>query len=352
MYLDKKKKFVIDFIYISLWIAIIYIVLKVLLVYLLPFVIGIIIAHLVQKPALLTSQKIKVKKEICAAVFSVFFYIISVAFIVFILWLIYAQGNKLIDAFKKGEILNINFNNVFNAVTTFFEKFNNNFGNAINKVANETAKELVLKFSNILSNALSSFIKKMPSLFISIAITIVATFYISKDYNKLKKFILGFTSDNICNKVAEIKSVFIECFFKISIGYFWLYLITFFELFFGFMALGISNPLLLALLISFVDILPVLGTGTVLLPWAIVRFMQNDFKTGIGLAILYIVIIIIRNLLEPKIIGSQTGINPIFTLVFIFLGFRIGGIMGMIVIPIVLTVVFTYFRKQIAVEKS
>ncbi len=352
MYLDKKKKFVIDFIYISLWIAIIYIVLKVLLVYLLPFVIGLIIAYLVQKPALLTSQKIKVKKEICAAVFSVFFYIISVAFIVFILWLIYAQGIKLIDAFKKGEIININFNNVFNTVSTFFEKFNNNFGNTINKVANETANELIFKFSTIVSNTLSSFVKKFPSLFISIAITIVATFYISKDYNKLKKFILGFASDNICNKVAEIKNVFIECFLKISIGYFWLYLITFFELLFGFTMLGISNPFLLAFLISFVDLLPVLGTGTVLLPWAIIGFLQNDFKIGFGLTILYVFIVIIRNFLEPKIIGRQTGINPLFTLVFIFLGFRIGGLIGMIVIPVILTVAFTYFRNQIASEKN
>jgi predicted PurR-regulated permease PerM len=69
---------------------------------------------------------------------------------------------------------------------------------------------------------------------------------------------------------------------------------------------------------------------------------------GLGLVILYLIITVIRNFAEPKIIGKQIGINPLFTLVFIFLGLRLGGIMGMLVLPVVLTVLFTYFRRQIS----
>lgn len=347
MNLDKKKNFIIDFIYIAIWFLIIFIAVKALLVYLFPFVIGVIIAYIVQRPAFLLSKKIKVKKEICASVFSVFFYILFVALLLLFLWIIYVQGNKLVDTFGKNDSINLNVKNVLNTVKIFFEKFNFSFGNTIDKVLTETSNGLITKFSIFLSNALSSFVKKIPELLISSAITIVATFYISKDYDKLRKFVLGIISADFCKRFIEIKNIFIECFLKISVGYFWLYMITFLELIFGFTLLGISNYVLFALIISFVDLLPVLGTGTVLLPWAIVKFLQNDIKLGVGLTILYVVIAIIRNFIEPKIIGRQTGINPLFTLMFIFLGLRMGGVIGMLVIPVILTVTFIYLRQEI-----
>ena len=71
-------------------------------------------------------------------------------------------------------------------------------------------------------------------------------------------------------------------------------------------------------------------------------------KFGIEICVLYVVIVIVRNIIEPKIIGKQTDINPIFTLLFTLLGFRLGGIVGMIFTPIILTVIFTYFRREIS----
>lgn len=352
MNLDKKKNFIIDFMYIVFWLAISVVVIKVLFVYLLPFVIGVIIAYLVQKPAISVSKNLKLKKEISAAVFSVFFYIAIVAVFALMFWLVYVQGNKFIESLGENGGINKILNQILKFVTKISEKLNNNFGYTIEKISSETANGLISKISNIISNALSTFVKKMPDLLISSAITIVSTFYISKDYDKLKKFASGMISTRIYNKIIEIKKIFIDCFFKISKGYFLLYIITFFELFLGFMILEISNFVLYAFLISLVDLLPVFGTGTVLMPWAIFMFLQNDLKLGFGLTMLYIVIVVIRNFLEPKIIGKQVGINPIFTLIFIFLGLRIGGIIGMIVVPIILTVAFTYFRQQILSENN
>lgn len=352
MNLDKKKNFVIDFMYIAFWLVISIIVIKVLFVYLLPFVIGVIIAYLVQKPAISVSKNLKLKKEISAAVFSVLFYIAIVAVFALMFWLVYVQGNKFIESLGENGGINKILNQILRFVTKISEKLNNNFGYTVEKIFSETSNGLISKISNIISNALSTFVKKMPDLLISSAITIVSTFYISKDYDKLKKFASGMISTRIYNKITEIKKIFIDCFFKISKGYFLLYIITFFELFLGFVILEISNFVLYAFLISLVDLLPVFGTGTVLMPWAIFMFLQNDFKLGFGLTMLYIVIVVIRNFLEPKIIGKQVGINPIFTLIFIFLGLRIGGIIGMIVVPIILTVAFTYFRQQVLSENN
>ena len=95
------------------------------------------------------------------------------------------------------------------------------------------------------------------------------------------------------------------------------------------------------------DLLPVFGTGIILLPWSVFSFLQSNYKNGFGLVALYLIIMIVRNFAEPKIIGKQININPIFTLLFIFIGLRIGGIMGMLLFPLILTVVFTYYRRQI-----
>lgn len=344
--LDKKKNFIIDFVYVAFWLVISVITVKFSFEYLLPFVIGVIIAYLVQKPAASVSKSIKLKKSTCAAILSVFFYIVVVAFFSLIFWLIYLQGNKLIEALNENGSVKVITNKLLNYISIFSEKFKNDFGYTIDKIASETSNELIIKTSNIISNTLSKFVKKLPDLLISTAITVVSTFYISKDYDKLKKFVLGVINFRICEKIIEVKNIFIECFLKFSKGYLLLYIITFFELVLGLMFLKVSNYVLYAFLISFVDLLPVFGTGTILIPWAIINFFQNDFKLGIGLTVLYIIIVVIRNFLEPKIIGRQVGINPIFTLIFIFLGFRLGGFIGLIFVPIFLTVIFTYYRQQ------
>jgi predicted PurR-regulated permease PerM len=109
---------------------------------------------------------------------------------------------------------------------------------------------------------------------------------------------------------------------------------TFTELSIGLSVLQIENSVGIAAIIAVADILPVIGTGSVLIPWSIVAlFMQNYFLAA-GLIILYIVVLAVRNFTEPKIVGDQLGLNPIVTLISIYLGYRIMGFGGMIVLPV------------------
>ncbi len=349
--LDKKKKFLINFSYFTVWTIIIYVIFKITAVYLLPFLIGLIIAYAVQKPANYLSHKLGFKRQICAAVLSVLFYIIIVAILALLIWILYSQSNKLIKLVTTSDAIGSYVNNIVGFVSKIFEKYNNDFNHTIKKFTDETTNGFVLKISAFLSNGITSFVKKVPVLLISSVVTVVATCYIAKDFDRLKVFVKGFISKEFYKRINDIKNVFINCFFKFFVGYFWLYIITFAELLIGLMLLGVKNFIAIAFLISIIDLLPVFGTGAVLLPWASIQFIQQNYRFGIGLTIVYIVIVIIRNFLEPKIIGKQIGINPLFTLVFIFLGLKLGGIIGMIVLPIILTVLFTYCRQQIANNK-
>ncbi len=347
MNLDERKKFIINFAYFTIWIIISFLVLKVAAAYLLPFVIGIIIAYTVQKPSELMSKNTKLKKENCAAILSVLVFISAIVLMVLLGWFLYSQFSSFSGLFAvRSSSIKKYIEQAYEWLQSFFKSIDGEFRGTLNKLTNDAVNSFINKFGVILSNATTTFIKKLPTLLISCVVTIVATCYISKEYSKLLRFVKGFLNDKTIKKIVDIKKIFTECFLKFLIGYFWLFMITYFELLIGFLILKIEHFVVIAFLIALLDLLPVIGTGAVLLPWAAVNFFQNDFKLGFGFVVLYLLITVLRNIIEPKIIGHQIGINPLFTLLFVFLGFRLGGFFGMLILPIAITVLFTYYRRQ------
>ena len=133
--------------------------------------------------------------------------------------------------------------------------------------------------------------------------------------------------------------------FKLLKGYAILMLMTFLELSAGFLILRVKYALLLSLLIAVIDILPVLGTGTVLIPWGIAEILFKNTGLGIGILVIYAVITVIRNFAEPKIIGRQIGINPLFTLLSMFIGIKLLGFAGVIIFPTALIVTVKYYSE-------
>ena len=113
--------------------------------------------------------------------------------------------------------------------------------------------------------------------------------------------------------------------------------ITFIELSIGLTILRIDNAILIAFLISIFDILPVLGTGGIMIPWTVLTAIQGDYTMAIGLLCVYLVVTVIRNILEPKIVGSQVGLHPLVTLMSMFVGAQILGVFGLFGLPITLS---------------
>lgn len=113
--------------------------------------------------------------------------------------------------------------------------------------------------------------------------------------------------------------------------------ITFIELSIGFTILGLAHAILIGFLIAIFDILPVLGTGGIMIPWAIMTLFQRNFRMGFGLLIIYIFVTIIRNIVEPKIVGRQLGIHPVITLMSMFVGANLLGIIGLFGFPITIS---------------
>lgn len=113
-----------------------------------------------------------------------------------------------------------------------------------------------------------------------------------------------------------------------------LMLITFGELAAGFLLLRVELSLLLAGLVALVDALPVFGTGTVLLPWAVLALLGGDVRMSVGLLVLYSVISLVRSLLEPRLVGARVGLPPLAALVCMYVGFQALGVLGMLLAPL------------------
>ncbi len=107
--------------------------------------------------------------------------------------------------------------------------------------------------------------------------------------------------------------------------------------------IGIHYSILLALGIAFLDFLPFFGTGTALIPWGIYKFLVGDYRTLVALAILYGVTQLVRQLIQPKLVGDSMGLNPLYTLFLLYLGYRLGSVLGMIfAVPLGLIVINLY----------
>ena len=111
------------------------------------------------------------------------------------------------------------------------------------------------------------------------------------------------------------------------------------------MLLGQNNAVLLAAIISIIDILPVLGTGAVVIPWALICLFTGNIWKALGLIVMYIIITIIRNFLEPKVIGNQVGLHPLITLLSMFCGLKLLGAVGLFGFPLTLIVLNDLYKR-------
>ena len=179
-------------------------------------------------------------------------------------------------------------------------------------------------------NVISGF----TSSILSVLMTILLSYFITVQYDTVVAFLKCQLPDKIRTFGADIKPLLKNSVVKYLKATLILIFITFIELAIGLSIIKGSNPIGMALGIAIFDALPVFGTGGIMIPWIIIELLSGNYALAGGLLILYIIITIMRNILEPKILGSQLGINPIVVLLAVLIGGRLLGVLGMIFFPI------------------
>ncbi len=342
---EYKKKFIINTLYLATLGTVIFVAFKFLFTYFLPFVIALLIAYLVQKPSRLISEKIKLRKELCAVILAVLGYVIFTVAIIFICYYLLVRARSFLNnseyIFSQIRVL---YSEIQGRILVFSDRLSPEITNTVEELFAETVNNITIKITSFLSSFAANAVKKAPSFLFSSIVALVGTCYISKDFDLLIRFYKNLFGERVYLKTLKIKTIVNKNILKIAKGYLILMAITFIELAVGFYILNINHPVFLSLFVSAVDLLPVLGTGTVLLPWGIIEVVLGNTR-GIGIIILYGFITVIRNFAEPKIIGKQIGINPLFTLFSMFAGLKLIGFWGLILFPMVLIAVVEYYKE-------
>ncbi len=187
---------------------------------------------------------------------------------------------------------------------------------------------------NRLPSLVTFFGKMIPEALLFTAVLIMAVFCFCADFSNFNASLLRHVPETFRLKLHKIKRHFVRCFCHVAKAYLILFVITFAQLWIGFLILRLPYALTLALVTAFLDILPVLGVGTVLIPFALWMLFTGRVATAIGLLILYLVITLLRQILEPKIVGSSIGLSAIATLIAMYAGYRAVGVGGMILAPV------------------
>ena len=202
---------------------------------------------------------------------------------------------------------------------------------------NDTVSQMLSNVVTSLSESLPAFLGKvasaLPAGLLITAVTVIAGFYFCIDGETIMDALCACLPSSIRCRLPVWKTRLRALSWRYLRAYLLLLLVTFSELFLGFCILRIEYAFLLALLIAFVDLLPVLGVGTVLVPWAMVKLLQHDYYLGFGLLILYLAVLILRQILEPRLVGRSLGISPILTLFSAYAGWRLFGFVGMLLGP-------------------
>lgn len=187
-----------------------------------------------------------------------------------------------------------------------------------------------------LSGYAAAMIMELPRVFVSFLVGMIALFYLFFDAAALQKQLRFFLSETTLARLSAMLSRVREGIESCLRAYLLLFFVTFAELLAGFLILNVERAVLTALLTALVDLMPVFGVGTVLIPWSILAFLNGDPGRGAGLLILFGVMSAARPFLEPRIVGGSLGIHPLFMLMAVFAGLRLFGLPGMLCAPVTL----------------
>ena len=304
-----------------------------------PFVIGAVIAYLLRFPIRFFHRKLKLPYNGAAVLTVSLFYIIIGTAVVL-------AGIKAV-----GWLAGI-FNLLPTMYTThalpFFEEVTQNLEKifrtmdpdvmatleSLGQRALESAGTMISSLSGMAVSALSGAAISLPGLFLDLVLIIITTFFIAIDYETLKAFLLRQLSEDSKTLLWEIKDYVGGTLWFCIRSYAIIMGLTFVELAIGLGILKIEHAMIVALLIAVFDILPVVGVGAIMIPWAILTAIQGNIPLSVGLLILYVVIVVARNIVEPKIVGGQLGLHPIVTLSSMMVGVQLFGILGLFGFPI------------------
>jgi len=312
----------------------------------LPFIAAFAISYALRKPVTVLQERFRrvPRKVVSFAVLAMFYTFFGVAFTL----IFRSLAIQLIDFLSTlPSLLSELSDTMMASLEPVLERlpdwlFDGSKGDSAGQIIVSAAETLASPLMELLSAAGSAAFR-LPSVIFAVVITVIASFFITLDYEGAKTTVLSVFPERFRSTISRAKQKSVRAVIHLLGSYGKLMLITFGELCVGFWIInllggGVDYVVPLSLIISIVDILPVLGVGTVLIPWAAAVFISGSSKLCIMLLVLCAIIYIVRNALESRLVSHSFGLHPAITLLALYVGGKWFGIIGFFALPLILMV--------------
>lgn len=326
----------------------IFLVPKLLLIFM-PFVIGYLIALIASPLVRFFEEKLKIRRKAGTAV-------VIIAVIALVVMGLYLIGSRLIEELTgfvtalpvMWSTMEADIKEIADKLSIVYDKFPMDIQVALDGIGSAASNyvgELIGGIGTPTIAAVGNFAKQLPTIIIGIIMCLLSSYFFVAEKSNINKWFAGHMAKSIQVRFDMMKRSlgravggYLKAQLRIEI---WMYLL----LVIGFAFLQVEYALLIALGVAFLDLLPFFGTGTVLVPWAVVKLLSADYRMAIGLLIIWGVGQLARQLIQPKIVGDSIGVPPLPTLFLLFIGYKVAGVIGMILAVPVGIILYTMYEE-------
>ncbi len=371
--MERKKKTIINILYYAILLTLFYCFMKYAFGLFFPFILAFIVAMAMQRPINFISGKTKLKKGIVSGVM-ILLLVVALGFLISLLGVKLWDGiqgfidflrhkfGDLPNFLDKAEVwvgervaflpqgvedmINSGVSDLISSAKEFLTAKSGEMAEEVSSSSDISSMLGKVDFSAIssLTSGVIDTAKQIPTVFLGAIVSIFACVFMASDYDNL----VGFVKRQFAGKsenFSKAKTIITTSFKNLIKAYILIILVTFCEMFIGLSVLKLFNiykgswVFFIAIITAVVDIFPVLGTGTILLPWSLYSFISGDIPMGIGILVLYIFISVMRQFIEPKLVAGQLGLPPFVTIMGMYIGLKLFGIIGMFMVPLTIILI-------------
>ena len=349
---ERMAQFLTKFAYWAVILGLVFLGFKYVMPLLMPFLLAYLFSLLLHKPTDYLSKRLKIGRRLVAAVLVTLFYLLLAVLALLVGSELFTFARDAVSRFNTVIIPSVEA--LTEWASRWTRRLDPNVISVLEGMENSVLLSLRSKVAEISTRVVTGIMSGVPSGFLNVLFMVIATYFISLDFGLLRWAVARRIKAETYEKIIAGAAYLNTTLGRLARSYLLIMCITFVEQAIGLTILGVDYSILIAMAIAVFDIFPVVGSGTIMLPWAVSSLVTGDMKRGVGLLVMYVIITIVRQSIEPRIVGDHVGLHPLLTLMCMFVGFRVFGGVGMLGLPILVAVlnglendgVITLFPKR------
>ncbi len=302
--------------------------------FLMPFVVGWVISAIASPLVNWLERRLKIVKKLGSALIVILVLALIVLLLYFAISRLAGEIGDLTKNFPEMYAqLESGLRQIGDTLSGVFAKLPKGVQNGWNTIVENLDSymgEVVSRVSEPTVTAAGNFAKRLPSYLIAFIVAVMSAYFFTVEREEVIRWMKKVSPESVTKRMSLVMDNLryaVGGYFKAQ---FKIMAVVFAILLVGLAILGVHYFVLVAFLIAFLDFLPFFGTGTAMIPWAVYKFFMGDYKVTVALVILYVVTQLVRQLLQPKMVGDSIGLNPLATLFLLYIGYRLDGVIGMI----------------------